>query len=211
MLSHHFTASRWGTMITVTGLIFLGSKISADGDCSHERCWLLGRKAVTNPDSILKNRDITLLTKVYLVKAMVFPVVIYGSDSWTIKTAEHWRIDAFELQCWRGLLRVPWTARRSNKSILQEINPEYSLQGLMLKRQYFGHLMWRADSLEKKLMLGKIAGRRRQRWQSMRQLNGITGSMNRRLSKLPGVLQFMGSQSRTRLSNWTELKDHWAV
>ena len=166
--SHHFIANRWGTMVTVTDFIFLGSKISADGNCSHERWLLLGRKAMTNRDSILKSSDITLLTKVHLVKAMVFPVVIYGCDSWTIKTAEHWRIDAFELHCWRGLLRVPWTARRSNKSILQEINPEYSLQGLKLKLQYYGHLMRRTDLLEKTLMLGKIEGRRRWRWQSMR-------------------------------------------
>ena len=155
-------------MVTVTDFIFLGSKISPEGNCSHERWLLLGRKAMTNRDSILKSSDITLLTKVHLVKAMVFPVVIYGCDSWTIKTAEHWRIDAFELQCWRGLLRVPWTARRSNKSILQEINPEYSLQGLKLKLQYYGHLMRRTYLLEKTLMLGKIEGRRRWRWQSMR-------------------------------------------
>ena len=133
------------TMETVTDFIFLGSKITADGECSHEikRCLLLGRKAMTNLDSILKSRDITLPTKVHLVKAMVFPVVMYGCESWTINAAEHHRIDAFELLCWRRLLRVPWTARRSNQSILKEISPEYSLQGLMLKLkfQYFGHLM----------------------------------------------------------------------
>ena len=145
--------------------IFLGSKITADGDCSHEikRHLLLGRKVMTNLDSILKNRDFTLPTKVRLVKAMVFPVVMYGCESWTIKKAEHPRIDTFELWCWRRLLRVPWTARRSNQSILKEINPEYSLEGLILKLklQYFGHLMQRADSFEKTLMLGKIEGRRR--------------------------------------------------
>jgi len=131
----------------VTDFIFLGSKITADGDCSHEikRCLLLWRKALTNPDSVLKSRDITLLTKVCVVKAMVSPVVMYGCESWTIKKAEHRRIDAFELWCWRRLLRVPWTARRSNQSILKEINPEYSWEGLMLKLQYFGHLMRRTD------------------------------------------------------------------
>ena len=142
-----------GPMKTVTDFIFLGSKITADGDCSHEikKCLFLGRNAMTNLDSILKSRDITLPTKVYLVKATVFPVVMYGYESWTIKEAKHWRIDAFELWCWRRLLGVPWTARRSNQSILKEISPEYSLEGLMLKLklQYFGHLMRRTDSLEK--------------------------------------------------------------
>ena len=144
-------------------LYFGGSKITADGDCSHEikRCLLLGRKAVTNLDSILKSRDITWPKKLHLVKAMVFPVVMYGCESWTIKTAEHQRIDAFELWCWRRLLKVPWTARRSNQSILKKISPEYSLEGLKLKLQYFGHLMRRTDSFEKTLMLGKIEGRRR--------------------------------------------------
>ena len=150
-------------MKTVTDLSFLGSKITADGGCSHEikRCLLLGREAMTNLDSILKS--ITFLTKVSLVKAMVFPVVMYGCESWTIKKTKHRRIDAFELWCWRRLLRVPWTARRSNQSILKEINTEYSLEGLMLKLklQYFGHLIQKADSLEKTLMLGKIEGRRR--------------------------------------------------
>ena len=152
-------------METVADFIFLGSKITADGDCSHERKrrLLLGRKAMTNIDSILKSRDITLLTKVCLVKAMVFPVVMYGCESWTIKKAEHQRIDASELWCWRRLLRVPWTARRSNQSVLKEISPEYSLEGLMLKLklQYFGHLMRRTDLQEKTLMLGRIEGRRR--------------------------------------------------
>ena len=153
------------TVETVAGFILGGSKITADGDCSHEikRCLLLGRKVMTNLDSILKIRDITLSTKVHLVKAMIFPVVMYGCESWTIKKTEHRRIDAFKLWCWRRLLRDPWTARRSNQSILKEISPEFSLEGLMLKLklQYFGHLMQRADSLEKTLMLGKIEGRRR--------------------------------------------------
>ena len=152
-------------METVADFIFLGSKITADGDCSHEikRHLLLGRKAMTNLDSILKSRDITLPTKVHLVKAMVFPVVKYGCESWTIKKAELRRTDAFELWYWRRLLRVPWTARRSNQSILKQISPEYSLKGLMLKLtlQSFGHLMQRTDSFEKTLMLGKIEGRRR--------------------------------------------------
>ena len=154
-----------GTMETVTDFILGGSKITADGDCSHEikRSLLLGRKAMTNLDSILKSRDITSPTKVRLVKATVFPVVMYGCESWTIKKVECRRIDAFKLWCWRRLLRVPWTARRSNQSMLKEISPEYSLKGLMLKLklQYFGHLMRRTDSLEKTLMLGKIEGRRR--------------------------------------------------
>ena len=147
----------------MTDFIFLGSKITADGNCSHEikRRLLLGRKAMTNLDSILKSRDITLSTKVHLVKAMVFPVVMYGCESWIVKKAEHRKIDAFELWRWRRLLRVPWTARRSNQSILKDINPEYSSKGLRLKLQYFGHLMQRTDSLEKTLMLGKIEGRKR--------------------------------------------------
>ena len=151
------------TVETVSDFIFLGSKITADGDCSHEikRCLLLGRKVMTNLDSIFKSRDITLPTKVHLVKAMVFPVVMYGCESWTINKAEPRRIDAFELWCWRRLLRIPWTAKKSNQSILKEIGPEYSLEGLMLKLQYFGHLMRRIDSLEKTLMLGRFKGRRR--------------------------------------------------
>ena len=153
------------TMETVTDFIFLGSKITVDGDCSQEvkRHLLLGRKAITNLESVLKSRDITLLTKVHIFKAMVLSVVMYRCESWIIEQAEHKRIDAFEMWCWRRLLRVPWTARRSNQSILKEINPEYSLKGLMLKLkfQYFGSLMRRADSLEKTLMLGKTEGRRR--------------------------------------------------
>ena len=160
-------------METVTDFIFLGSKITADGDCSHEikRHLLLGRKAVTNLESILKSRDITFSTKVHLVNAMVFPVVIYRCKSWTMKKAEHLRTDAFELWCWRRLLRVSWTARRSNQSILREINPEYSLKGLLLEAKapiLDGHLMGTADSLEKTLMLGKIEGRRRSVQQRMR-------------------------------------------
>ena len=151
------------TMETVSDFIWGGSKITADCDCSHEikRHMLLEGKAMTNLDSILKSRDITWLTKVCVVKAMVFPVVIYGCESWTVKKAERQRIDAFELCCWRRLLRVPWTARRSNQSILKEITSGCSLEGLMLKLKYFGHLMRRADSFEKTLMLGKIDGRRR--------------------------------------------------
>ena len=158
-----------GETVQTVAFIFGGSKISADGDCSHEikRCLLLGRKVMTNLDSIFKSRDITLPTKVCLVKAMVFPVVTYGCESWTIKKTEHWRIDAFEPWCWRRLLRVPWTARRSNQSILKEISPRCSLDWLMLKLklQYFGHLMQRADSLEKTLMLVKTEGKRRRGWQ----------------------------------------------
>ena len=156
------------TVEAVADCIFLGSKITADGDCSHEirRCLLLGRKVMTNLDSILKSRDITLPTKVHLVKAMVFLFVMYGCESWTVKKAECQRIDAFELWCWRRLLRVPWTAKRSNQSVLKEISPEYSLEGLMLKLklQYSGHLMWRTDSLEKTLRLEKIEGGRRRGW-----------------------------------------------
>ena len=168
--------NRWGNNGNCD-FIFLGSKITADGDYSHavfKRCLRLGRKVMTSLDSILKSRDITLPAKIHLVKAMVFPVVMYGCESWTVKKAEHWRFDAFELWCWRRLLRVPWTARRSNQSILREISPEYSLEGLMLKLkpQYFGYLMWRTDSLEKTLMLGKIEGGRRRGWQRMRWLAG---------------------------------------
>ena len=168
--------------------IFLGSKIIPDGDCSHKikRCLFLGRKVMTNLDSILKTRDIALPTKFCLVKAMVFPVVMYGCESWTIAKAECRRIDAFELWCWRRLLRIPWTAGRSNQSILKEISPGCSLEGLMLKLklQYFGHLIRRPDSFEKTLMLGKAEGRRRRGRQRMRWLDGITDSMDMSLSEL---------------------------
>ena len=174
-------ANRCGNSGNSDRLYFGGSKITADGDCSHEikRNLLLGRKVMTNLDSLLKMRDITLPKKVCLVKAVVFPVIMHGCESWTIKKAERWRIDAFKLWCWRRLLRVPWTARRPNQSMLKEISPKYSLEGLMLKLklQYFGHLMWRTDSFEKNLMLGKIEGRRRG-WQRMRWLDGINDSMD---------------------------------
>ena len=176
------------TVKTMLDFIFLGSKISADGDFSHEikRRLLLGRKVMTNLDSIFKSRDITLATKVRLVKAIVFPVVMCGCESWTVKKAERRRIDAFELWCWRRLLRVPWTARKSTQSILKEINPGISLEGMMLKLklQYLGHLMRRVDSLEKTLMLGGIGGRRRRGRPRMRWLDGITNSMDMGLGEL---------------------------
>ena len=180
-------ANRWGKNGKLTDFIFLGSKITVDSDCSHEikRCSFLGRKAVTKLDSVLKSRDITFYQqKVHTVKAVVFPVVMYGCESWTIKEAECRRTDVFELQCWRRLLRVPRTARRSNQSILKEINPLYSLEGLMLKLEYFGHLMQRVDSLEKTLMLGKTDGGRRRGQQRMRWLDSITDSTDMSLSKL---------------------------
>ena len=177
-----------GKQWKVSDFIFGVLKITANGDCSHEikRCLLLGRKVMTNLDSIFKSRDITLPTKVRLVKAMVFPVVMYGCEGWTEKKAEHRKIDAFELWCWRRLLRVPWTARRSNQSIIKEVSPGCSLEGLMLKlkRQYFGHLRQRADSLEKTLILGGIGGRRRRGRPRMRWLDGIIDLMDMSLSEL---------------------------
>ena len=213
MVSSPITSWQMGKNGNSDRLVFLRSKITVEGDCSHEikRHLLLGRKAMINLDNRLKNRHITLLTKIHLVKTMVFPVIMYGCESWTIEKAEWWRIDAFELWCWKRLLRVPWTARRLNKSILKKINPEYSLERLMLKLklQHFGHLMQRTNSLEKTLMLGKIEGRRRRGWQRMRWLDGITDSTwvwassgRWRWTLKPGMLRSMGLQ---------RVRHHWAA
>ena len=198
--------------------IFLDSKITADGECSHEikRRLLLGKKAMTNLDSVLESRDITLLTKVHIVKPMIFPVVMYGCESWTRKKVEQWGIDALELWCWSRLLRVPWTARRSNQSILKEISPEYSLERLMLKLklQYFGHQMWRIGLLEKTLMQGKIEGKRRSGRQKIRWLDSITDSMDMNFSKLQETVKDREvwhaavhgvAKSSTWLSKWTTI------